>query len=114
MAALAMDNYRGTPDELLEKARQVAKMPECAALLLAAVNKRLAEIVPGEEPYAAAKRLTAERDDWAIEAGYRYLNEYYENSLNAKGFAVSYEDIDHEEFMGLAEAVFEILRDGVA
>ena len=114
MAALAMDNYSGTPDELLARARKVARTPESAALMLAAVNRRLAEIVPGEDPYAAAKRLTTERDDWAVEAGYRFLNEYYENSLNAKGFAVSYEDIDHEEFMGLAEAMFEILGDGVA
>lgn len=114
MAALAMENYSGTPDELLERARLVAKTPESAALMLAAVNRRLAEIVPGEEPYAAAKRLTAEWDDWAVEAGYRFLNEYYENSLNAKGFAVSYEDIDHEEFMGVAEDMLEILREGIA
>ena len=69
MAALAMDNYAGSPDELLEQARQVAKTPESAALVLAAVNKRLAEIKPDEEPVAAAILLTAERDDWAIEAG---------------------------------------------
>ena len=82
MAALALENYAGSPDELLEQARQVAKTPESAELLLAAVNKRLAEVAPGEEPVAAAKRLTAERDDWAIEAGHRYLNEYYEDSLD--------------------------------
>ncbi len=114
MAALAMDNYSGTPDELLERARLVAKTPESAALMLAAVNKRLAEIVPGEEPYAAAKRLTVERDDWAIEAGYRHLNWYYEDSLNARGFAVSYEDIDHEELMAVGETVLRILSDGIA
>ena len=114
MAALAMDKYTGAPDELLERSRKAAKTPESAALMLAAVNKRLAEIAPGEEPFAAAKRLTAERDDWAIEAGYRFLNEYYENSLNAKGFAVSYEDIDHEELMGVAEDMLEILREGIA
>ena len=111
MAALAMDNYRGTPDELLEKARQVAKTPESAALMLAAVNRRLAEIVPGEEPYAAAKRLTAEWDDWAIEACYRHLNRYYEDSLDLKHFSVSYEDIDHEEHMSLAETMVWSLGD---
>ncbi len=114
MAALAMDNYRGTPDELLEKARQVAKTPESAALMLAAVNRRLAEIVPGEEPYAAAKRLTAERDDLAIEAAYRHLNWYYEDSLDTKNFSVSYEDIDHEEFIGLAEEMLRELGIGIA
>ena len=39
----------------------------------------LSEIVPGEEPYAAAKRLATEWNrTCAIEAGYRYLNEYYD------------------------------------
>ena len=114
MAALAMDNYSGTPNELLEQARQVAKTPESAALMLAAVNRRLAEIVPGEEPYAAAKRLAAERDDLAIEGGYWYLNEYYEDSLDLKRFSVSYEDIDHEELFGVAEDVLWILSDRIA
>ena len=113
MAALAMDNYTGTPDELLEKARKVAKTPESAALMLAAVNRRLAEIVPGEEPYAAAKRLTSERDERAIEAGYRYLDEYYEDSLDLKQFSVSYEDMDHEELLGVAEDVLWILSDRI-
>ena len=114
MAALAMENYAGSPDELLEQARQVAKTPESAALMLAAVNRRLAEIVPGEEPYAAAKRLAAERHDWAIEAGYRHLNWYYEDSLDPQHFSVSHEDIDHEELMAVGETMLRILRDGVA
>ena len=111
MAALAMENYAGSPDELLEQARQVANTRESAELLLAAVNKRLAEIKPDEEPVAAAKLLTAERDDWAIEAGHRYLNEYYEDSLDPGHFSVSYEDIDHEELMGVAKEMLWILRD---
>ena len=114
MAALAMDNYRGTPDELLERAREVANTPESAALMLAAVNRRLAEIAPGEEPYAAAKRLAAERDDWAIEAGYRHLNWYYEDSLDPHHFSVSFEGINHEEFMGLAEEMLRELGVGIA
>ncbi len=109
-----MENYAGSLDELLEQARQVAKTPESAALLLAAVNKRLAEIVPGAEPVPAAKRLTAEWDDWAIEAGHRYLNEHYEESLDPGHFSVSYEDIDHEELMGLAEEMLRVLRGGIA
>ena len=114
MAALAMENYAGTPDELLDKARQVAKTPESAALMLAAVNRRLAEIVPGEEPYAAAKQLAANRDERTIEAAYRHLNWYYEDSLDTKHFSVSYEDIGHDEFMGLAEAMLTELRVGIA
>ena len=114
MAALAMDNYSGTPDELLEQARLVAKTPESAALMLAAVNRRLAEIAPGEDPYAAAKRLATERDDWVIEGGYWYLNEYYEDSLDLGHFSVSYEDIDHEDLLGVAEDVLLILSDRIA
>ena len=114
MAALAMDNYTGAPYELLERARKVAKTPESAALMLAAVNRRLAELAPGEEPFAAAKRLTAEWDDWAIEAGYRHLNRYYEDSLDPKHFAVSYEDIDHVEHIDLAEVTLWVLRDSDA
>ena len=114
MAALAMQNYKGAPDELFERARKAIYTPESAALMLAAVNKLLAEIAPGEEPYAAAKRLTAERDDRGIEAGYRHLNYYYEDSLDPKNFAVSYEGIDHEEFIDLGKAMLRILREGIA
>ena len=109
MAALAMENYVGTPDELLERARQAFKTPESAALMLAAVNTRLAELAPGEEPYAAAKRLRVEWDDWAIESAYRHLNDYYQDSLDPPHFDVSYEEIDHEELVGVAEDILWIL-----
>ena len=114
MAALAMQNYTGAPDELFERAQKAIYTPESAALMLAAVNKLLAEIAPGEEPYAAAKRLTAEWDDWAIQSAYRHLNDYYEDSLDPKNFAVSYEDIDHEEFIDLGKAMLRILGEGIA
>ena len=114
MAALAMNQYTGTPDELLEQARKVIYTPESAALMMAAVNKRLAELKPGEEPYAAAKRLTAECDNRGFESGYRHLSDYYEDSLDFKRFSVSYEDIDHAELMALAETMVWELRDGVA
>ena len=76
MAALAIDDYTGTPEELLQKAQQATKRArrvtneECSkvpALLLNAVNKRLVELAPGEEPRAAAKRLAVE---WET-GGYR-------------------------------------------
>ena len=114
MAALAMDKYTGAPDELLERARKVARTPESAALMLAAVNKRLAEIAPGEEPFAAAKRLAAEWDEWGIREGYRLLNLYYEDSIDPPNFAVSYEDTDHEDYMDMAEDVLSFLREGNA
>ncbi len=114
MAALAMDNYTGSPGELLEQAREISKTPESAAMLLAAVNKRLAEIAPGEEPVAAANRLSVERDDWAIKSAYRHLDLYYEDSCNPELFSVSYEDIDHEELIGVAEDMLWILSDRIA
>ena len=114
MAALAMQDYTGAPDELFERARKAIYTPESAALMLAAVHKLLAEIAPGEEPYAAAKRLAVEWDEWGIESGYRHLNDYYEDSLNPKRFAVSYEDIDHEELMELGKAMLWTLKEGIA
>ena len=114
MAALAMQDYTGAPDELFERARKAIYTPESAALMLAAVNKLLAEIAPGEEPYAAAKRLAVEWDERAIEAGYRHLNDYYEDSLNPKHFAVFYEHIDHEELMELGDAMLWTLKEGIA
>ncbi len=114
MAALAMDKYTGAPDEILERARKAAKTPESAALMLAAVNKRLAEIAPAEEPFAAAKRLTEEWDNWAIKAAYRHLNRYYEDSLDPQKFGVSYEDIDHEEHLVLGLTMLWMLEDAIA
>ena len=109
-----MQNYKGAPDELFERARKAIYTPESAALMLAAVNKLLAEIAPGEEPYAAAKRLTVEWDDWAIQSAYRHLNDYYEESLDPKNFAVSYEGIDHEELISVGRTMLRILREGIA
>ena len=114
MAALAMENYTDAPDELLEQARQVANTPQSAALMLAAINRQLAEIAPGEEPYAAAKRLAVKWDYRAIRTAYRLLNEYYEDSLDPPHFEVSYEDIDHEEHMALASSMLRELRDAIA
>lgn len=112
MAALAIDEYTGTPDELLKRAQQATERIDVPAFLLAAVNKRLAEIAPGEEPHAAAKRLTAEWDKWAVEGAYELLSWYYEDSLNPDKFSVSYEDIDHEDYMGVAEDMFRMLKNG--
>ena len=117
MAALAIDDYTGTPEELLERARwivepQAIDFCEVPALLLAAVNKRLAEIAPGEEPRAAVKRLTVEWDKWAIEGSYELLTWYYEDSLNPKKFIGSYERIDHEDYMGVAHDMFRMLNNG--
>ena len=119
MAALAIDDYTGTPEELLERARQIVEPQmidfcEVPALLLAAVNKLLEEIAPCEEPRAAIKRLSVERDKWSIEGSYELLTWYYEDSLNPKGFIVSYERIDHEDYIGVAKDMFRMLKNGNA
>ena len=115
MAALAIDDYTGTPEELLERARRITEprvidFSEVPALLLTAVNKRLAEIAPGEDPRAIAKRLTAERNEWSIESAYELLTWYYKDSLNPKKFKSNYDPIDHEEQVWLAEGMLRELR----
>ena len=117
MTAPAIDDYTGTPEELLQRARQIVEPQiidfcEVPALLLAAVNKRLAEIAPGEEPRAAAKRLSVKWNEWHIEGSYELLTWYYEDSLNPKNFIVSYERIDHEDYMGVALDMFRMLKNG--
>ena len=112
MAALAIDDYTGTPEELLQRARRCKERIDVPALLLVAVNKRLVEIAPGERPHVTASRLTAEWDKWAIEGAYELLTWYYEDSLNPNKFSVFYEEIDHEEYMGIAEDMFRMLKNG--
>ena len=75
--------------ELLKQAKRVldADPPQSPALLLAAVNKALSEVAPGEEPAATAKRLATERNRWGIEAGYESLLYYYEDSLDPDRFS---------------------------
>ena len=112
MAALAIDDYTGTPEELLERAQQCKEQIDVPAILLAAVNKRLAEIAPGEKPHAAAKRLTVEWDNWAVEGAYQLLIWYYEDSLNPHKFSVSYEEMEHEDYLGIVEDIFRMLKNG--
>ena len=123
MAALAIDDYAGTPEELLQRAQQATKRArrvtneECSkvpSLLLNAVNKRLAELAPGEEPRAAAKRLSVEWEREAIESGYDFLTEYYEKSMHPPEYGPAYELIDHEEFVWVAEGMLRRLNDGNA
>lgn len=123
MAALAIDDYAGTPDELLQRAQQATERArrvtneECSkvpVLLLTAVNKRLAELAPGEEPRAAAKRLAFEWEREAIESGYDFLTEYYEKSRRPSEYGPAYELIDHEEFVWVAEGMLRRLKDGNA
>ena len=111
-AGLAIDNYTGTPDELLEQAQRCKKQIDVPVLLLAAVNKKLAEIAPGEELRAAANRVTVEWDKWAIEGAYELLTWYYEDSLNPNKFNVSYGKIEHEDYLVVAEDMFRVLKNG--
>ncbi len=114
MAALAIDEYTGTPDELLKRAQQATERIDVPAFLLAAVNKRLAEIAPGEEPHAAAKHLAVEWERDAIESGYDFLTEHYDKSRRPSEYGPAYELIDHEEFVWVAESMLRRLKDGNA
>ena len=128
MAALAIDDYtdtpdEDTPDELLKRAQKAVKRArrvsdeECAkipALLMKAVNNRLAELAPDEDPRAAVKRLATEWERDSIESGYDFLIEYYETSMRSSKQLPAYELIDHEEFVWVAEGMLRRLKDGNA
>ncbi len=86
MASIASKSETATASELLKEARW-SLGSESPALLLAAVDKVLAELAPGEEPAAAAKRLAVEWERWGIEAGYESLLSYYEDSLDPRRFS---------------------------
>ena len=49
----------------------------------------------------------------SMKTAYRILNAYYQDNLHPEGFSVSYEDIDHEEHMALAETMLGELKDGI-
>ena len=124
MAALAIDDYTDTPDELLERAQQAVGRArrvtneECAkipALLMKAVNNRLAELAPDEEPRAAVKRLAAEREDLEFQYNYQYLIDYCERSMSEPPErGPLYELIYHEDFVWYAEEFLKELKDGNA
>ncbi len=98
--------------ELLEQARLALETDpsESPALLLTAVNKVLAEIAPDEEPAAAAKRLSVEQNRWGIEAGYKALLYYYEDSLSPSRFSF-WEDFDLELHLEIADDMVRILKE---
>ncbi len=83
-------------------------------MLLAAVNKTLAEIAPGEDPAAAIKRLASKWNRWGIEAGYESLLYYYEDSLDPIRFsfwqAPGWEWETH--FWEVADDLVRILQEG--
>ena len=93
-----------------------ADPPQSPALLLAAVNKALSEVAPGEEPAAAVKRLSVEWNRWGIEAGYESLCFYYEDSLDPhrSGFWQAPEWEWETHFWEVADDLVRILRAGNA
>ena len=103
MALHVVDADSCSVEELIERARHASKNdpPASPALLLAAVNKALAEIAPDEDPGEAAQRLSLEWDNWAIDAGHKALRFYYEDSLDPAQFC-NHEEMDHEDFVGVA------------
>ena len=110
VVARMVETEKHSVEELVELARRALKTSpsESPSLLLAAVDKTIGEIAPGEEPGAAAHRLSREWDNWAIEAGYKALRFYYEDSLDPAQFCV-HEEPDHEDFVGVACDLMRIL-----
>lgn len=110
MVARMVETEKHSVDELVTLARKALKTSpsESPSFLLAAVDKTIAEIAPGEEPGAAAHRLSREWGNWAIEAGYKALRFYYEDSLDPAQFSI-HEDMDREDFIGVACDLVRIL-----
>ena len=106
-----VETEKHSVEELLAQARRALKTnpSESPTLLLAAIDKTIAEIAPGEEPGAAAHRLSKDWDNWAIEAGYQALKFYYEDSLDPGQFLI-HEDMDREDFIGVANDLLRILN----
>ena len=112
MSSPLLENATATASELLDGARKHLKVdPQAtAALQLAAVDKALADIAPGEEPGAAAERLSVKWNRPALKGGYLALLWYYEDSLVPGKFCV-HKEIDQEDHFGVAEDVLRMLAE---
>ena len=113
MVSPLLKNATASVSELMDGARTYLEVdPEAAAALqLAAVSKALAAVAPGEEPGAAAERLSVKWKRPALKGGYLALLWYYEDSLDLNKFAV-HEKIDREDHFGVAEDVLRMLKNG--
>lgn len=113
MVTPLLKNATASAGELLDGAREYLKVdPEAtAALQLAAVYKALSDIAPGEEPGAAAERLSMKWNRPALKGGYLALLWYYEDSLDPRKFCV-HKAIDQEDHFGVAEDVIRMLNEG--
>ena len=113
MASPLIKDATVSASELLDGARKYLKVdPEAtAALQLAAVSKALADIAPGEEPGAAAERLSVKLNRPALKGGYLALLWYYEDSLDPRKFCV-HKEIDREDHFGVAEDILRMLHEG--
>ena len=112
MAALQFNSETATIIELLQRARYAHRNDPTAApgLLLAAVNKALKAVAPGVEPWETVKRLTKEGDGWSLEAGYKALQYYEEDSKSSSAFSV-YEEDDKDNYLEIAEGLVMMLAD---
>ena len=98
--------------DLLQRARHAHREdPTTApALLLAAVNKAVKAVAPDVEPWETVKRLTKEGDGWSLEAGYKALQYYEEDSKNPRAFSV-YGAEDQDDYLEIAEGLIMRLTD---
>ena len=104
----------GTPADLVQQARRIFQtQPEkAAALQLAGINKLLAQVAPGEDPEAAAKRLAKERNRWDIRAGYMSLLWYYQDSLDPGLFCI-HDAEEREMHLSIAEDMLTDFDDDI-
>ena len=112
MAALQFNSETATIIELLQRARYAHRNDPTAApgLLLAAVNKALKAVAPGDDPTDTVKRLTKAGDGWSLEAGYTALEWYHEDSKDSGAFSV-HGELDWENYLEIAEGLVMMLAD---
>ena len=112
MASSGMNSETAAIIDLLQRARHAHRSDPTAApgLLLAAVNKAVKAVAPDAEPWETVKRLAKEGDGWTMEAGYKALQYYEEDSKDSRAFSV-YGEEDQDDYLEIAEGLIMKLAD---
>ena len=92
---------------LLAKARRAHQQEreKAPGLLLKAVQQRVREICPDEDPWDAVRRMAEEHDDWAIRSTYWYVKSIESDQQRN----MPYDDESWEINLDMAEILIETL-----
>ena len=92
---------------LMAKARRAheREREKAPGLLLKAVQQRVREICPDEDPWDAVRRMAEEHDDWAIRSTYWYVKSIDSDQQRN----MPYDDESWEINLDMAEILIETL-----